>query len=220
MIHFTKTIPGPSAALQTRKNNGSNDYRLPAVWVQLKTDFHKKCYLCGLKTTSPRIEHFRPHNKGADRNLMFSWDNLFLACEHCNSIKSNHYLGLIDCTSEHPDRHMSFHLDPIADIGKRVIIKKLPTSTINDDTVNLLSEIYSGTASCKKLGAEVIVDELIDELNDFHDLLDSYTQTQNPVELNDLIWEVNNKSKFTAFKRWMVKDNPDYSELLAQHFIN
>ncbi|NQZ09048.1 MAG: hypothetical protein HRT35_17975 [Algicola sp.] len=217
MIYFAKT---PSDEIETtlahQQSLSSGTYRLECVWQQLAADFHGKCYLCGDKAKSPRIEHFKPQVLG--QKFKFDWNNLFLSCEHCNAIKSDSYHQLIDCTTEYPDRHIRFAVRPMGAIGSRVTVQQLPESDIHGDTVELLSEIYSGTTTCKQIGAQAIVDDLLDELNDFEDLLKVYLESQDEDDLNELIWEMNNRSKFTAFKRELIKSNALYRTQFVQYF--
>ncbi|MCG9624209.1 HNH endonuclease [Vibrio mediterranei] len=215
MIKFPKTQNQDVInELARQKELASGKYDFDSAWTQLSADFHNKCYICGEKCTSPRIEHFRPHNGGSNVDRKFDWNNLMLACEHCNSIKSNDYENLIDCTSEQPDLHIRFAIGAEPEVGKHSVqIQKLPTSHIHDDTINLLEEVYSGTTKCKQIGASVIVSNLLAELNDFDDLLQEYQEEQNADALEDISWELNRESRFTAFKRWVVRDSDTYRPL-------
>lgn len=71
-----------------------------------------KCAYCERKILANQfgdVEHIIPISK--DRSLMFEWTNLVLACELCNSNKSN-YAGqngpIIDPVSEDPQIHIYF----------------------------------------------------------------------------------------------------------------
>ena len=222
MIHFPKTQnQAVIDKLAHQKNLITGKYDLVEVWTQLSKDFKNKCYICGDKTTSPRIEHFKPHNQGAHIDRKFDWQNMMLACEHCNAIKSNDYENLIDCTQERPDQHLRFTVRPLAKIGyHEVFIEQLPTSNIHVDTKNLLDEVYKGTTKCKKIGASVIVENLLSELNDFDDLIQDYQEDNDEDLLKDIGWELNKKSKFTAFKRWVVRDSDEYRPMFEGLIID
>ncbi|WP_052706185.1 HNH endonuclease [Vibrio galatheae] len=215
MIYFPKTTNQEIInELARQKNLSSGKYDFDAVWEQLSKDFFNKCYICGDTTTSPRIEHFRPHNGGADKERKFDWHNLMLACEHCNSIKSNDYENLIDCTDERPDQHLRFAVSPVPQVGQhKIVIEQLPTSDIHIDTKNLLDEVYTGTTKCKRIGASVLVENLLEELNDFDDLIQEFQDEKNIDLLSDIGWELNRESKFTAFKRWIIRDSEIYRPL-------
>ena len=84
-VNRTKTAP---ASLAIEKEKGTENYRERDVVFQLNKDFNGKCYLCEIdKLQSIHIEHLKPHH-GKDRDLMFDWNNLFLSCPHCNSVKN------------------------------------------------------------------------------------------------------------------------------------
>ncbi|MEZ8729080.1 HNH endonuclease [Vibrio splendidus] len=222
MIHFPKTQnPTVIAELARQKKLAAGKYDFDAIWTQLSADFHNKCYICGDTCSSPRIEHFRPHNGGSDQDRKFDWQNLMLACEHCNAIKSNEYEQLIDCIQEQPDQHIRFSIQPVAQVGQHsIVIEQLPTSTIHVDTKNLLEEVYSGTTKCKQIGASVIVNNLLAELNDFDDLIQEYQEGSDTELLEDIGWELNKESKFTAFKRWVIRDSDEYRPIFENLIQN
>jgi uncharacterized protein (TIGR02646 family) len=222
MIKFPKTQNQVVIdELARQKQLASGKYDFDGIWTQLSTDFHNKCYICGDKCSSPRIEHFRPHNGGADVDRKFDWNNLMLACEHCNAIKSNDYENLIDCTSEQPDQHIRFAIGTEPEVGQHSIqIQRLSTSRIHNDTIKLLEDVYSGTTKCKQIGASVIVSNLLAELNEFDDLVQDYQGDQNADTLEDIGWELNRESKFTAFKRWAIRDSEVYRPLFEGLIID
>lgn len=57
------------------------------------------------------------------------------------------------------------------------------------------------------------------ELNDFEDLLKAYLESNDEADLEEIKWELNNQSKFTAFKRTMIRENPGY-QAFSSYFIN
>ena len=61
------------------------DYRKGEVFRTLVDDCHGKCYICEDKPTTINVEHIIPHR--SDPALKFDWNNLFIACGHCNNIK-------------------------------------------------------------------------------------------------------------------------------------
>ena len=222
MIHFPKTENQAIIdELARQETLTSGKYDLDSVWVQLDTDFHRKCYLCGDKCSSPRIEHFRPHNNGRNTERKFDWSNLMLACEHCNAIKSNDYEQLLDCTINYPDQHIRFAVEPALEVGEHTVkIEQLATSEIHADTQNLLNAVFTGKTKCKQIGASVIVSNLISELNDFDDLIGDYQSDQDEDLLEDIRWELNKESKFTAFKRWVIRDSDELSPLFHKLIID
>lgn len=223
MIYFEKpTNEIVESKLAHQKTLASGSYNFDELIVQLDLDFSRKCYICEGKVKAIRIEHFRPQFLGI--NEKFDWFNIYNACEHCNAIKSDDYLNLMDCTREYPDQHIRFEVTPLNPIGKQVTLSLVAGSTqpqaVLDDTLSLLNSIYSGSNKRKQIESEVIVEELLEELNDFGDLLDDYLAEPDDEDLEDIKTEVNNSSKFTAFKRWKVKNDTTYNQQFSQYFIN
>ena len=82
-------------------------YNTPEVTAALREMFHGKCYICENRDiTSWQIEHLRPHRE--EKNLKYDWDNLFLACAHCNNTKLAKYDPIIDCTKEDVEKLIAF----------------------------------------------------------------------------------------------------------------
>lgn len=225
MIHFPKLQnPEIEAWLAHQKGLTSGKYDSEDILDKLHEDFHGKCYICEFTATSIRIEHFRPQSLGKDEK--FDWFNLFYACEHCNAIKSDDYLNLIDCTKDFPDAEIRFEVDPLATDKDKVSINRVIGSRVHDDTLNLLRAVYSThvdyqrVTKRKKLEASNIVGELLKELNDFKELAQDYLEHQDAEDLEDLQFELNNKSKFTAFKRWVVRNNVELNNELQGLIVN
>ena len=82
---------------KAKASNGS--YNTPEVNKALAEMFHGKCYICENKQiTSYQIEHLIPHRGNLE--LKYDWNNLFLACAHCNNTKLDKFDPVIDCTKE------------------------------------------------------------------------------------------------------------------------
>jgi len=97
MVYFEKSNPAPEC-LEVEKAKANGDYKCDNVLEKIKIDFKNKCYICNYKEpVTINVEHFRPH-KG-DKNLKFQWENLFWSCGHCNNIKLDNYIDIIDCTN-------------------------------------------------------------------------------------------------------------------------
>ena len=105
MVKIERTkIPPTSLAVQKQKASGS--YKEADVVNQLFTDFHGKCYLCEQnELQSVQVEHLLPHRNGEDVERKFDWNNLFLSCAHCNSVKNcrKYEANIIDCCSKEPE---------------------------------------------------------------------------------------------------------------------
>ena len=94
-------------SLVEEKAKRSGTYNTPTVNDALQEIFCGKCYICESKNVSSwQIEHLIPHKE--DKELKFSWDNLFLACAHCNNIKGDKYTPILDCTKVDVDEQIAF----------------------------------------------------------------------------------------------------------------
>jgi hypothetical protein len=78
------------------------------------------------------------------------------------------------------------------------------------NTVKLLTEIYSGTTIQKKIEAENLVEELLREIKKFQKMLQKWVEAslEEKTELrNWIMGHLDASSNFTAFKRWIIRDN-------------
>lgn len=220
-MYFAKTQPGPSKKLLAQKNKDKTNksYDIPGVREQLAKDFYDKCYICGFESTSMRIEHFRPHR--GNRDKMFDWKNLFYACEHCNSLKSDGFETLLDCTKiKAIDELIEFSYDPGKGNRQKILITDVDSKS--PDTVELLQLVFSAkNTPTKKQGAKLLEKKLGVALRDFRKINAAYNKDPNKANEALLKHEVNNQSEFAAFKRWLVKKNPqEFRAQIVTWFVN
>ena len=85
-------------------------------------------------------EHLVPH-KGND-DLKFAWENLFWACNRCNSIKNNSkYEGkIIDCCKIEPEKHLRSVYEPHEG---QILVKARDTSETSTMTAQLITESFN-----------------------------------------------------------------------------
>ena len=76
------------ASLEKEKQKKNGNYNASEIFDAINEIFHGKCYLCEQRGFY-QVEHLIPH-KG-NKDLEFEWNNLFLACPHCNNIKRDKY---------------------------------------------------------------------------------------------------------------------------------
>ena len=211
MVYFNKTYPAPlSLDQECDKVNGS--YKNEDVLEQLYNDFHNKCYICESQgIESINIEHFAPH-RDIYKIRKYNWSNLFWACSHCNQIKSS-IEPLLNCTvyKDNIDGNIRYYIDD--DLNENKIIIKPISNTIEVlNTVDLLIKVYNGTTIQNKFQAREKRNKLYDELCDFTNFLKKYNLTEDIKKKKQLSAtikdELSNKSAFTAFKRWIIRDNP------------
>nr|VFJ43516.1 MAG: HNH endonuclease [Candidatus Kentron sp. FW] len=207
MVYLEKSQPAP-ACLAVERAKASGDYKCGDVLERLDEDFRGKCYLCEYKgPTTINVEHFVPH-KG-DKERKFDWNNLFLACGHCNNIKRDGYEGILNCTDENDrvDVDLEYRFDPFP--APRIEIRLVVDNARTRMTQDLLLAVYNGTTKLKKLEARYLRDALRDEMEHFCELLTRYGNADEDAEKEVLIGEIkehlDSASSFTAFKRWAFK---------------
>ncbi len=221
MVFFEKSQPAP-ACLAIEKSKKSDKYNCGDVLDRLKEDFKNKCYICEYKEpTSINIEHFKPH-KG-DRNLMFDWGNLFLACAHCNNIKSDKYENILNCTDISHKIEAKFKYSLALFPFEDVVIEALDNAPETISTKNLLLAVYNGTTQMKMLEADNLKNKLFDELVIFSGLLrdyfkDVYDNDAKQYFFRGIKAHLSRKSSFTAFKRSIILNNPKLKQEFEKYF--
>lgn len=221
MIKFerkdTKKAQQAKEALQVAKQRKST-YNVPEVNAALVEMFYGKCYICENKeSTSCQIEHLVPHRENID--LKYDWNNLFWSCAHCNNIKSDKYEPILDCTSQDIDKLIAFRKSGYFGIEEQLEFEMLSDSEAVKNTVNLLYDVYYGTTPQKKIEAKVIRKKLRNELHKFKEFVREYQEAEGEEKEDLLIWikkELKTSSAFTAFKRWLIRDNKEYYPDLAE----
>ena len=213
MINIVKSQPAP-ACLQQEKLKQSGDYKCGDVLERLKNDFHNKCYICEEKyITSMNVEHFKPH-RNTDIELKFDWNNLFLACAHCNNTKRANpdYDNLLNCTDETPRilEMIQFKVESFP--KEEVIIVPLVFNTEVINTVTLLKETYNGTTTLKALESANLRQKLVNELLEFEKYMELFLDINTPERRKrrlkeKIINHLQPDSAFTAFKRWIILEN-------------
>ncbi len=227
MVYFEKSQPAPSS-LATEKAKGMNgDYKKDDVQKQLKIDFYDKCYICESKGIHAiNVEHFEPH-EDRDIDKKFDWYNLLWSCSHCNGIKSNKHINLLKCTIEtdYVDTNIKYDYNfKASPPHEKVIIEAIATDHKTKNTVRLLQLVYQGTeesgidkdtTEMRKHQSGAIREKLFNEISSFITLLDTYYYTQYPDDkidaLDGLKKKLSNRSPYTAFKRYIIKNDVEYN---------
>lgn len=222
MIQINRDLDAPKV-LEEEKKKSNGTYNKKEVLDALKIVFNKKCYICENKNvTSYNIEHLRPH-KDENIDLKFSWENLFLACAHCNNIKLANYDNILDCTKVDVDELIAFRKKGNFSWNENIEIIALKNSTEIDETVELLQKVYTGTTEMKKLECSNIKKELRNEIAKFIDAINDFNESdgEDKEDAKNLISKhLKSNSPFAAFKRWIVRDNNEnLSEFLHEDGI-
>lgn len=224
MIYFEKSQPAPDC-LANEFLKADGNYNCDCVLERLQNDFKNKCYLCESKIySSVNIEHFKPHHNGKYKFLKFDWNNLFLACGHCNNIKSAKFDNILNCTdlNDAIEEKINYYFQ-----GAPTELVKITTNSNDDKTLQtqeLLLAIYNGTTKQKKLESESIRDSLADEIADFLKYLrrhhKEYDAKQKKRYSRKIEKHLKSASAFTAFKRQIIKDNPQLLQEFGSYFLN
>lgn len=196
--------------------NGS--YNTLEVNEALREIFHGKCYICeNRQITSYQIEHLIPHRENPE--LKYDWNNLFLACAHCNNIKLEKFDPIIDCTKENVEELIAFRKKGYFGTDEKLLFEALDLSIETQNTVRLLQEVYYGSTPQKKMEATILRRILRKELSEFKEYVREYMEAQDE-EKEDLKFllqqQLRVSSPFAAFKRWLIRDNKEaYPELMV-----
>jgi len=205
MIFFEKSQPSPTI---------TSTHNTPEIIERLEQDFKNKCYICEEKEPKDiNVEHFVAHQ--GDDSLRLDWNNLFLSCTHCNNIKSNDYNNLLNCTvaADSVDTALHYYCNPMP--KEYPEFKILIPSDKANQTKELLEKCFNGEhTGQKKLESSNLRNLLLKEIRKFQELLFDYEEDNDEYYLVKIKCELSNKSAFTAFKRWMIRDN----EYLKQKF--
>ncbi|WP_343693191.1 hypothetical protein [Chitinophaga sp.] len=212
MIFSAKSQP-PPPSLATEKKKASGSYRCDDVLDTIKKDFYNKCYIC--EQSEPitiNIEHFVPHRGNHD--LKFEWANLYYACGHCNNTKLARPMfdDILDVTNANheADKKVRYHINPYP--KENAEFQPMENTEIVNNTVVLLDAVYNGTTTLKTIEAANLRSLLLKEIRLFQGLLfdyydETYTAEEKESIKNKIIRHLRPASNFTAFKRWVIRDN-------------
>lgn len=211
MVYFKKSQPSPTI---TTSHNTSE------IVERLEKDFHNKCYICEEKKPKEiNVEHFVAHQ--GDSILRLDWNNLFLSCAHCNNIKSNDYNNLLNCTvlENNVDTALHYYCNPMP--KEKPVFDILIPSTKAIQSKELLEKCFNGEhTGQKKLEGSNLRSLLLKEIRKFQELLFDYEEDNDDSYLVKIKYELSNKSAFTAFKRWIIRDNKYLKEEFGQYIID
>lgn len=217
MVYILKSQPAPeSLAIEKAKESGS--YNKEDVVKRLEEDFHGKCYICEQnKPISINIEHFQSHQGNLD--LKFDWNNLFLVCSHCNNIKLAQFDNLLNCTvlSDNVEMSIYHHCNPFPK-EKAFFEIRIPSDKAIQ-TKELLDKSFNGEHTPQKtLESSHLRDLLLKEIKTFQNLLfDYFDNSKDEYFLLKIKEHLSNRSAFTAFKRWIVRENIALNEEFGQY---
>ena len=150
-------------------------YNVPEVNAALKEIFYGKCYICENKeVTSYQIEHLIPHRGNSE--LKYAWDNLFLACAHCNNTKLGKFDPILDCTKEDVERAIAFRKQGYFGTDEKLLFEPLDSREETLNTGRLLHEVYYGSTPQKKMEAVILRKHLRKEISNFKEYVREYKE--------------------------------------------
>lgn len=209
MVKIQRTLPAP-ASLAVEADKPPRSYREPDVIEQLKNDFHDKCYLCGIKKLQdPEVEHLLPHKNGKYPERKFDWNNLFLSCGHCNSMKNQEKYdeGILDCCVQDPEEVIDFRFQE----GNVDVAAKEGTDEKVALTVVLLREVFNKkNTGMRVYKCEARLQELNKEMNVLYDKLEELKERPDSrIVLRTLKALLRRESAFAAFKRNYIREHKE-----------
>ena len=214
MVKAERTpTPPPSLAVEKKKANGS--YKLPDVIEQLEQDFHGKCYLCEIdELQSVEVEHLRPH--GGDLDLKFDWNNLFLSCAHCNSVKNQkeYQDQILDCCVIDPETVLQQEV-----VDDHVLVTPLNSDFESEKTAKLITECFEKKNTGIRIQeCQVRMRALNCTMNTLYKTLEQYEKGRHPRYLRALRGMLSKTYRFAGFTRTYVRthlaDYPDLAEFV------
>jgi len=200
--------------------SSDNDYRSGPVFDILVNDCRNKCYICEDKPTGINVEHIVHHN--SDPALRYNWDNLFLACVHCNSIKGTKYDDILNPAQIDPEDRVALAVEISDDFTECVTVTPLRQEPATLKTTELLHLVYNGGSTpIKKLEAANLRNEhLLPDIKLFEKYIHDYINEHDLGYDVIIEKEISRSSKFAAFKRKIIRDDPQLSVTFAEALSN
>ena len=210
MIRLSKRPLPPDVTIESEQ-----DYRKDIVLEILAEDCHCKCYICEDKPATINVEHIVPHR--SDPELKYNWYNLFIACGHCNNTKLAEYDSILDPTKCDPEEHIALSASMTDDIIDRVRVESLKADNSTLMTAELLNLVYNGgTTAIKKLESSNLRNShIMPNIRLFYQYIENYRKEPNSGYGSIIRKEIERSSIFAAFKRKIIRDNPDLSEVFS-----
>jgi len=222
MVYFEKSkTPPPSLLIEKNKKSGT--YRTQEIIEQIDKDFHSKCYICEQKNpTTINVEHFIPHR--GNKDLMFDWSNLFYVCGHCNNVKlaQKEFDEILNCTlkNDQVDCAIAYKFNPFP--KEKPNFEVLIQSQKTHNTKELLDRVFNGEhTTLKALEGANLRDLLLKSIKEFQELLiDYYNYGKDATLLLKIKQHLNNSIEFTAFKRYIIRNNETLKNEFEQYTID
>jgi hypothetical protein len=197
----------------------SDDYRNDPVFAILAADCHCKCYICEDKPSSINVEHIIPHKNAPE--MKFDWNNLFIACAHCNSIKGTKFNNIINPIARDPEVYIALSVELNDDFVETIRVLSLEDDEQTLQTAKLLEFVYSGGFTTMKdvESANLRNEQLLPDIQRFKKFVQGHEE-EPELGYDVLIKkDICRSAKFSAFKRKIIRDNPNlaiqFADVLA-----
>lgn len=104
---------------------------------------------------------------------------------------------------------------------EKAIIEVRIGSEKAQNTRDLIDKVFNGeNTPQKKLESSNLRAKLLKEIREFQDLLFDYEEYKDNSDLKKIKFHLNNQSPFTAFKRWIIRDNQRLFKDFGTYIIN
>ena len=212
MVRLNKTALPPNVNITS-----DCSYQKGKALDILVEDCYCKCYICEDKPTKINVEHIIPHR--SDPSLKYNWDNLFIACGNCNGIKGTHYDNILDPIKCDPEECIDLSINTTNNFVATVDICAKQNDSATMQTVELLQKVYNGidvTKMQKVECANLLKEHLLPNIRLFMQYILNYKE--EPKDGNDILIskELHRSSIYSAFKRKIVRDDPELSAKFAE----
>lgn len=205
MIKVDRRKEAPkSLAVEKMKKQGI--YNGVDVVKALIEDFDNKCYICGLKGLQEiEVEHRIPHHGDIDKK--FDWNNLFLSCPHCNSVKNKRKYdrGIIDCCVSDPEERLRFYV-----LGDDIEVIAVHVNDLEAQlTATLMKEVFTQkNTGIRTITCKYRYDELLKQMNLLYRTLEEKRQKPNSRIVDRKLKALLSKSSaFAEFKRCYYREH-------------
>jgi len=214
MVKLTKSLLPDDIKIES-----DNDYRHGTVFHILAEDCHHKCYICEDKPTSINVEHIVSHRN--DPALKYNWHNLFIACTHCNNIKGTRYDDVINPTECDPEDYIALSIEIQNDFIDTVHVDFLQQDPCTLKTAELLRFVYNGgSTDIKEIECVNLRNEhLLPDIKLFKQYIQGFFAEPELGYDAIIKKEIDRSSKFAAFKRKIIRDNPELLSFFSDALV-
>ncbi|WP_024692806.1 HNH endonuclease [Pseudomonas syringae] len=217
MFNTQRTGVAPKSLLSKTRYDGED------VYIKLCEIFFEKCYICETKEPHDiHVEHFSSHKGDIEKE--FDWNNLYLACSRCNSIKSTAFDNILDCCDPAIDVFRAIrHVPPITPWANSVLLIAMNSDEKTISTLRLLDRVYNSEHSVnKKVSGKFIRTKIFDQYNLLFTQINAYyspvaTEQDQAQALSRMQKLIKKSEPYSAFVRWCLLDDQKLGPMLSEY---